>query len=531
MFTRLNGMFAICVIDHRKRTVLIARDHFGVKQMYYMPTGGGIVFASELKGILASGLLDPEIDRSRLVPYLSLLYSPQPHTLIKGVEKLAPGCFLRLNDVDDIEQISYYHLPSRTVEREITTSEATERLVGLLTESVNLQLQADVPVGISLSGGVDSSAIASLASISRATGKDISALTISWPDTVPEEIDCATELCRRLEIPHEILELQMGDFDVDLPLLAWISDEPVADPATYSQFRVAQEASRRVKVLLGGAGGDELFGGYGHYLLPWKKAAYAVLPASWQASVYRVWAHRWIDQASADALSEYRTSRRSWHRRSITNLAAGDEARLRRLFDGSHSPSTNLDRLFDAHRNYDPVNQQMMVDLQSYLPEQLLPMMDRATMAVSIEGRVPFLDVPLVEFCASLSGRTKLGWPQVQKRLLKRAIADHVPSQIVRRKKTGMPSHFPSFMAQHPAVVRHLLLGPESYTRSVLPNDWLEGLLGSAERMQGNFPVLYAMVVLEVWHRLFVEERIYARPTMPLSDLFRLPRKVMTSTP
>ena len=202
-----------------------------------------------------------------------------------------------------------------------------------------------------------------------------------------------------------------GDFEEELPLLAWISDEPIADPALLSQFHVAEAAGRRVRVLLGGTGGDELFGGYGHYALPWKKAAYASLPASWQRRLYALAAGRWMDAEAADALLEYRTSRLRWHQRSMTHLTAADEAALHDAVDGSVGVASNLERLFAASSGYDPANQQMVVDLQSYMPEQLLPMLDRATMAASVEGRVPFVDVPLVEFCMSLRARTKLGWP------------------------------------------------------------------------------------------------------------------------
>jgi asparagine synthase (glutamine-hydrolysing) len=530
MFAHLNGMFCVCLIDHRSRRLLLARDHFGVKQLYYARTREGLVFASEVKGVLASGLVEPEIDETNLVPYLGLFYAPAPETLVTGVRKLSPGSFLRIQSADDVEEVQYYEVPTARPQDSLMPSDAADRAAALLTESVRLQLHADVPVGISLSGGVDSSAIAAMAMSSRGSAEGLVALTIGWPDTVPEEIDCARQLCRQLGIAHEVLELEMDTLDPDLPLLAWISDEPVADPATYSQYRVALEASSRVKVLLGGAGGDELFGGYGHYHLPWKKAMYASLPPAWQRLLYRLAARRWVDEASAHALSTYRSSRRLWHRRSTTNLQADDEARLGRLLTASGSLARNLDRLFDTHRGYDAVSQQMAVDLQSYLPEQLLPMMDRATMAASIEGRVPFLDVPLVEFCLSLPGRTKLGWPHVQKRLLKRALSGRVPDEILRRSKAGMPSHFPSFMTHHPGIVRELLLGPHSYTGRTFPIDWLRSLVSSDAHMRQNFPILYALIVLEVWHRLFIEERIYTRPTMSLADLFRLPRKIMAAT-
>jgi asparagine synthase (glutamine-hydrolysing) len=414
MFTRLRGMFLVCVIDHRTQSMLLARDQFGVKQLYYARIPDGVVFASELKGVLASGVVRPEVDDASLVPYLSLLYTPQPHTLVKGVLKLAPGTFLRFAPDGDVEEVPYYTLPTGAGYADIGEEEAAQRIVELLGESVRLQLHADVPVGISLSGGIDSSAIACLASVSRSEGRDLTAITISWPDTPAEEVSHSRELCRSLGIAQEVLEPELGSIEHELPLLAWISDEPVADPATYSQFRVAEAAGRRVKVLLGGAGGDELFGGYGHYVLPRKKAAYASLPASLQRVLRRLVVPRWLDADSADALVDYRSSRLDWHVRCMTHLDARSQALLLEAVGDSRSPSTNLERLFREHGAEDHVNQQLLADLRSYLPEQLLPMLDRATMAASIEGRVPFVDVPLVEFCVSLSGRTKLGWPQVR---------------------------------------------------------------------------------------------------------------------
>jgi len=522
MFLRLRGMFVICVVDHRNRSMLLARDHFGVKQLYYARTPHGVVFASELKGVLASGVVQPEVDDASLVPYLSLLYTPQPHTLVKGVMKLGPGSLLRFAPDRDVEEAVYYRLSTDAAPDEVGTEDAARRVVELLGESVRLQLHADVPVGVSLSGGIDSSAIASLAGVARSERSNLTAITISWPDTPDEEIAFSRALCTRLGIVQEILEPELGAIEDELPLLAWISDEPVADPATYSQFRVAEAAGRHVKVLLGGAGGDELFGGYGHYVLPWKKAGYASLPATLQRALGPFTVPRWMDEETAAALLEYRRSRLLWHRRSMTHLGVRDEASLAELVPGARSSAKNLAQLFETHGSRDHVSQQLLVDLQSYLPEQLLPMLDRATMAASIEGRVPFVDQPLVEFCVSLSGRTKLGWPQVRKRLLKRAIAGRVPEQILRGRKSGMPSHFPTVIAQRPELVRHVLLGPDAYAKQVLPEEWLRTRLRSREEMQRSFPVLYALVVFEVWHRLFIVENAFERPELPLSELFRL---------
>ncbi len=529
MFAKLNGMFSICVIDHPHQTVLLARDHFGVKQMYYAQAGRAVVFGSEMKAVLASGLFEPELDTRSILPYLTMFYSPEPHTLVKGVKKIPAGSFIKFQQHRDIQLTKYYELPYEPRVMNITEEEAAEHATELLEQSISLQLQADVPVGISLSGGLDSSAIASLACRSKTAPSHLMALTISWPDTAPEEVSCSQELCRRLGLQQEIIQPSKGNFETDLPLLAWMSDEPIADPATYSQYRVAQSAGQWVKVLLGGAGGDELFGGYGSYVLSSKKALFASLPPVIQRAAQRAFVASWLDEESADALVAYKDSRFLWHSKVSKNLGIADEDLLKRALPDSRPAFDNFRQLFKSFGNYDAANQQMLVDLRSYLPEQVLPMMDRATMAASVEGRVPFLDVPLVEFCYSLPGSLKLGRPAVQKRLLKRALANFVPKEVVKRKKSGMPSHFAVFMSEHPEVVRQLLLAKDGCAASLLPRTWLEGLVSSPERMRSNFRILYPLVVLEVWNQLFIKERTYDRPKMALSELFRLSSKVMAA--
>jgi asparagine synthase (glutamine-hydrolysing) len=529
MFCKLNGMFSICLIDHRSQTVLLARDHFGVKQMYYARTSHGVVFGSEVKAVLASGLLEPEIDEASLLAYLALFYSPQPHTLLKGVKKLPPGCLLKMGTGAQVELVRYYELPLHPPSATISADQATKRFLDLFTESVRLQLHADVPVGISLSGGIDSSAIVCAASRCRGSTDGLTAITISWPDTVSEEVACAKELCQKLGMAHEVVE-PATEKDVDLPLLAWISDEPIADPATYSQFLVGEAARQRVKVLLGGAGGDELFAGYGHHALSWKKSAYSMLPAGVQQFLYARAVHRWMDEDSAEALKKYSRSPLLWHCKAMSNFGLKEQAYLCAALKGARQPFENFCEVYDKYRKYDVVNQQLLLDLHCYLADQILPMMDRSLMAASVEGRVPFLDVPLVEFCFTLSGSAKVGWPPGQKRWMKRALAKWLPPRILRRKKAGMPSHFSSFIAKRPEVVRQVLLGAESYTRKVFPAGWIQGLVGDDVQVRRNYRLLYALVLLEVWHALFVQARIYHKPAIPLADLCRISRKKMIAS-
>jgi asparagine synthase (glutamine-hydrolysing) len=522
MFALLNGMFSVCVIDHAKRQVLLARDHFGVKQMYYCATPAGVVFASEMKAVLAAELFEPEIDRASLLPYLTLFYTPEPHTLVKGVMKLPAGCCLRLGPDGRTELQRYYDLPVQ-INGGLSAAEAAGEVSRLLTNAVQLQLHADVPVGISLSGGLDSSAITSVAAMAQSTGSRPLALTIAWPDTDPAELDCARALCQRYGLQHEVLQPPPAQPLDELLMLAWAADEPVADPALYSQLCVAQSAGRHVKVLLSGAGGDELFGGYGSYRQTWKRTAFVALPRALQQLAAGGF-ERWLDRDELEALIAYRDSRLLWHTLRNSNLKSADQDRVRQAVAESRDPSANLAALFDRYRASDALNQQMLADLHTYLPDQVLPMLDRATMAHSVEGRVPFLDVPLVEFAFSISGRTKMGRPVSPKRLLKKAIAPMVPESILRRRKVGMPSPFPTLIArERDGIVRALLLAPDSYVRTLFDGNWLASLIATDEQAARNFRVLYCLLILEAWHRRFIREKEYTRPSQTIRDLLSVP--------
>jgi asparagine synthase (glutamine-hydrolysing) len=529
MFRHLNGMFIICLIDIAKHQLVLSRDQFGVKQLYFARTSQGMVFASELKAILASGLVEPEVDKSHLLAYLTLFYCPEPHTLVKGILKLSPGSWMRLEAGKQEEITRFYEVPTSPRLEMIDLEKAAERTRRLLWRSVELQLQADVPVGISLSGGIDSSAIACAAVHHQRSGAAPMALTIHWPDTAPDEVNSSRELCKKLHLAHEVLEIPVGNLLSELPLLGWISDEPVADPAIYSQFCIAREAARYVKVLLGGAGGDELFGGYGSYWLAKRYAAYNALPSAIQQRLRPVLAGTWMDDDSLNAIGTYRDSRLAWHSRTKNNLSLGEQALLSDYIPGSQSPFANFAGLFDRYREYDAANQQMIVDFHTYLPEQILPMLDRATMAASIEGRVPFLDGSLVDFAFSLSAKTKMGVPADGKRLLKKAISQDVGKEILERTKAGMPSPFVSFLTQHVGALRHILLAPDSYVRSILPEGWLREMTSSEQAARKRFRVLYAILTLEIWHKLFLRDQSYAKPQMTTADLFEIPSGALSA--
>lgn len=523
MFRRLNGMFTIVVIDHRRHELIVARDHVGVKQMYYAETQSGIAFSSEVKGLLASGLLTPEVDPSGLLAYLTLFYCPEPLTLIRGVMKLPPASFIRLTPAGIEGPTKYWELAVQSGSA-LSSAAAAEATLHHLESAVGLQLQADVPVGLSLSGGIDSSAIALAATLAKQ--RDLTAFTVAFDETPPEEMQCATEVATHLGIRHEVLRPSVARITEELPLLAWISDEPIADPATYAQFCIARAAREHVTVLLSGTGGDEVFAGYNRYFLSAKRALFQCTPLPVQNALKRLGGLMGADAELLEALQEPRTSRLLLHCLMTSSLDGAERRRLVDTLGESRDPYANFRLLFDRYRSAEPVAQQSAVDLRTYLADQLLPMLDRATMAASIEGRVPFLDVGLIEFAMSLPDRIKVGRPPRAKRLLKAAIRHGVPASVIERRKLGMPSPIFDLLSQRrEQIFRAVLCAPDSFVASLLPHDWLASLVATDQSARANFRVLYSLLVLEIWHRLFIRERIYSRPTMTLAELCRVPSR------
>lgn len=492
-----NGMFAICVLDSRDRSCRIYRDRLGIKPLYFAVTEQAVVFGSELKPLFASGLVRASVDPAMVVPFLELFYVPGEQTLCKGVEKLLPGERLVLQPGRAPRRERWWQL---SAPRELRPDDAIDELDALLADATRLQLMADVPIGISLSGGLDSSLIAHYAHRGDAC---VRAYTIAFPSTDPGELECARQVARQLGIEQVEISAPAGDFLAELDRTTFFNDEPVADPAFYPALLVARAAAQHVKVLLAGSGADELFAGYGHYRLSARATAYRLLahglgdPLAARATGMR------RPAAERAAIRAFPGNRLPWHARAMTHLTAADRMALR--------PVTHRDAIaelamrFQEAAGLDPRNQQLCVDTQTYLPHQLLSLLDRTTMGASIEGRVPFLDHRVAEFAMTVHGRHKFGGKHENKILLRRLAARHLPPAIATRKKHGFPNSVPQWLAadQLPHV-RDQLLDRAGFAVDFFPAVWLQGLLDSAAALQQNALLVHSLLVLQSWHRVFV---------------------------
>lgn len=498
----LNGMFAICVVDDRDRSCTLYRDRLGIKPLYFATTPDGVAFGSELKALFHSGMVGAAIDETRVVPFLELFYVPGNATLCRGVEKLMPGERLELRPGAAPRRHTWWRLTAPLPPRpDAAPDEILDELDHLLEDATRMQLMADVPIGVSLSGGLDSSLIAYYAHRGDA---EVRAYTISFPSTDPGELLCARQVAAELGVEQVEISAAEGDFLAELDRTTWFNDEPVADPAFYPALLVARAASEHVKVLLAGSGADELFAGYGHYRL------------SARASAYRVLAHVLGDGLAARAVGMRRPQperaairafgrdRMPFHGRAMTHLTEADRAALREVAHTDHLEE--IGERFRAAAHLDPQNRQLCVDTLTYLPHQLLSLLDRTTMAASIEGRVPFLDHRVAEFAMTVHGRHKLGGRHENKILLRKLAARHLPPDVSRRKKHGFPNSVPQWLApDNLGRIRDQLLGAgtRGFAAGLLPRAWLESILATPAALGDNALTVHSLLVLESWHRVF----------------------------
>ncbi|HET7603911.1 MAG TPA: asparagine synthase (glutamine-hydrolyzing), partial [Gemmatimonadales bacterium] len=429
--SHLQGMFAFALWDARRRRLLIARDRLGIKPLYYELRDGALRFCSELRSLHASGAA-PAISDEAIAWYLALGYVPDPMSVYRDVCKLPPGHFLAWSaDSPDTVEVTRYWSPIRPEVR-IGEDEAVEEIRRLLAEAVTSHLESEVPLGAFLSGGLDSSTVVAL--MAREAAGRVRTFSIGFEEMGYNEAPHARQVAAALGTDHTELTLTLAADQV-IDGLITLFDEPFADSSALPTYFVSELARQHVTVALSGDGGDELFAGYTRYRDATRRgtlpAAVRPLPAL---------AGRILPQG-AYGRNRLLDLGRSWQGRYATTVAlpieagAGGVARdnLARLLPPF---SQLLSRWFTGTEGRDRVTALTMADMQSYLPGDILTKVDRTSMAVSLEARVPLLDHPLVEFAASLPGDLKLR-DGTGKWIFRKAIQGLVPETVLQKPKQG----------------------------------------------------------------------------------------------
>jgi len=505
----LRGMFAFAIWDRRERCLLIARDRIGIKPLYVMETGRSLLFASEMKALMASSMAGADVDPVALEFYLTLQYVPAPMTLLRSVRKLEPGHVLVWKDGMSRTRRYWDLVLSGGGETRRRWSALAEEFGETLQESVSSHLISDVPVGVLLSGGIDSSAVTALANKS---GSRLQTFTIGF-DQAPGigELDEARAVAERLGTDHHEVVLS-GNLADRLPHILWHLDEPVADVAAVPTFFICEFAARFVKVVMSGEGGDELLGGYPRYT--WLARAERAREAGVTRRTDRLAAlldHSWTAprrlQHIRTLLSELPLERK--HLDWIRNFPAAERRRVL----ATPVDHVQQDRVETFVRDLiarsgatDAASALMYLDFKTWLPDDVLTKIDRMSMAVSLEARVPYLDHRLVEFAASMPA----GWKMRRaghKWLLRDAVSRHLPAATRRRAKRAFLTPVSSWLRRDLRDFTHDLLADKRCAeRGVLEPHRVRQLLdehrsGRADHGQA----LWNLVSLELWLRQFAD--------------------------
>lgn len=426
----LRGMFAFAIWDDRSARLTLARDRLGIKPLYYWTTADGVAFASELRSLLALGEFPREIDPDAVNEYLALGYVPDPACIFSGVRKLPPGHLLTWDAERGVEVRRYWSAvrPETPVSDE---REAVEELRRLIADAVGSHLESDVPLGAFLSGGIDSSTV--VAQMKQLTASSVETFSIGFEEEEFNEAPQAARVARELGTKHTELIVR-PDADALIEQVARTYDEPFGDSSALPTMMVCDLARQQVTVALSGDGGDELFGGYTRYAeLENRGVLGSTLVRRLVRSLGRALPH---SAYGRNRLLDLARGRRGRYAATVAQALRVDEGGVMLDAPGALQLDRILDRWFDGTDERDFITQMTLVDIASYLPGDILTKVDRASMSVSLEARVPLLDHLLVEFAVALPGRFKRR-DGTGKWILREAIRGLVPDSVFAHPKRG----------------------------------------------------------------------------------------------
>jgi asparagine synthase (glutamine-hydrolysing) len=512
---RFDGMFAFGLWDSRRRRLVLVRDRLGIKPLYYAPLSGkGIVFASEIKALFAGGQVTAEAADEALPEYLLFGYLSGESTLFKGVYALPPGHMLVWDD-SGVRTTAYWDVSFKP-DTTASPDELRRTFEELFDTAVHSHLMSDVPLGVFLSGGLDSSAIAAV--MARHMSGRLKTFSIGFPEGCYSELPYARAVAQHLDAEHHEIVLTSREFLCSLPRMVWYEDEPIWTIASVAMYHVARLASDHVKVVLTGEGSDELFAGYDRYwcgaLNDRMAAPYARVPAALRAAVRAGLGHTVLPERLRRALSHTFLCRDltvealifdNWFGIFTPEMQRGlCSDRLCRQLSTADIYAAHL-KPYQSSGSDDIVDRMLYVDVKTNLVE-LLMKQDRMTMATSLESRVPFLDHRLVEFAGAIPPEANLGHFS-GKRLLKKAVEGLLPPAIVSRRKQGFPVPFDAWLQQDFfSPVSRLLLSERALSRRWFQPDSLKTLLDAHSAGRQNFSrQVWTLLTLELWARVFLD--------------------------
>lgn len=504
---RLRGMFAFAVWDARQRQLILARDRVGKKPLYYWAEHGLLCFASEIKAVLAALPTAPSVDELALREYLQCGFIGGERTIYKGVHELPPGCCLVANSPQEFT-IQRFWSPQWTKKIDCDFDQAVERIDDALSDAVRLRLRADVPVGVFLSGGIDSALVVAMGS--RIVGSGLKTFSVGFDDAAQyDERPLARLVAERYGTDHHEIVLRPNVESI-LPKIAWHHDEPFADASAIPSFAIAQYARQHVKVVLNGDGGDELFAGYRRHvaaaavgrlqrligftaLRHSSRFALRVLPRPTDVRGKYALTYRLVKGLCGSPEERLIT----WHGQGFTcrELAQASNPHV------AQCPGDNFfTRVLASVESLGELDKMLAVDFLWELPGDLLVKMDIATMASGMEARSPFLDQELVELANSLSERVRLGGT-ASKPLLRALAQRYLPSELVNAPKRGFEVPLHRWLTNDLRSMRDdLVLARGGICCSLFSRPYLEQLLQSPDVEPGRWSQLvWILLMLAAW--------------------------------
>lgn len=510
----LRGMFGFAVWDSRRRRLLLARDRLGIKPLYYTQAGGRLIFGSEIKAILQHPSVQVFLNREALNNFLSLKYVPAPQTMFEGIHALPPGCLLTC-DGNGVKVRRYWDLSfSNDRNGDIPEEAYAEQLEVLLRECVKLHLISDVPFGAFLSGGLDSSTIVAL--MSQILSEPVKTYSVGFEGHGESfsELPYARAVADKFKTDHHEVFIRSTDLTRLAEKVIWHLDQPLAEHATLANYMVAELASRDVKMVLTGEGGDELFAGYARYSGERLSPFFQRIPKAAKSLALAASSH--LPGLRRQKLALYALSQTD----EVTRLVNWFP-----LFNSEMKHAVLSEELKDSLSAYDadyvfgqhlactdarePLNRMLYVDTKLWLPDLLLAREDKMSMAVSLEARVPLLDHKLVEFAASLPQNLKVKG-LARKYLLKKVSSRWLPQEIIHRKKQGFP--MPSSLwlrGEARSFVRDVLSSMAVRRRGLFNPLLVEKLMQEHESgFADHGSLLWGLMNVELWQRVFMDSQV-----------------------
>lgn len=505
----LRGMFGIVIWDTHTKTMFAARDQFGIKPLYYATTEAGTVFASEMKCILEMAAeigLELNLDRRAIEHYVDLQYVPEPESLHANIRRVESGCTVTLRPGEDVVAERYFkpRFPVQQV-KQGEGQQLFNRIAEALEDSVAKHMRADVTVGSFLSGGIDSTAIATLA---KRHNPDLLTFTTGFEREGYSEVDVAAESAEAIGVEHIVKIVSPEEYAESIPKIMWYLDNPVADPSLVPLYFVAQEARKHVKVVLSGEGADELFGGYTIYKEPLSLAPFEKIPSPLRRGLGKL----------SQVLPEGMKGKSLLNRGSMTmeeryygNARSFNFEQMQRVIpwakrEWDHREVTAP--IYAQSEDFDPVARMQHLDLFTWMRGDILVKADKINMANSLELRVPFLDKEVFKVAESIPYDLKISHGTT-KYALRKAMEQIVPAHVLHRKKLGFP-----------VPMRHWLAGDELYgwaqdtinesqTEDIFnKKEVLEMLKEHRDGVSDHSRRLWTVLSFMIWHGIFVEKRI-----------------------